>query len=370
MPTRTNNKFTWPFIIVTLLIITSITLWFSTFKTTKENNGESARSTEGDASQSTINKQTVRFAAASAIITAPVLLALESNYFSDEGLNIRLIGDYASGKESFEAMLAGNADISTPATTPLVFHSFERQDYSIFVTYTTTYEGIKIIARKDRGITGPEHLKGKKIGIVAGTISQLLLDTFLAYNKILPGEIETINYNDAKELPGDLKKGIIDAVSVWEPYANDARTQMKGNAIQIPTSKVYRIAVNLATMNDYADKHPDVLKKIIRVLDRSVIYLKNNPEKAQLLLAKILNIDRQRIEYLWSDITYTISLDQLLIITMENEARWVIEHKFNNRNVKIPNYLNFINYKALEELKPEAVTIIRKTSYEPTGNNR
>jgi len=364
MPEGTKKK-NWVLVLVTLIIIASITLWFSTRDTADKLN----RLSYPNKAPETSGKKNVRFAAATAIITAPVLIALESNYFSDEGLNIEIIGDYASGKESFEAMLAGKADISTPATTPVVFHSFERQDYSIFVTYTTTYEGIKIIARKDRGITKPEHLKGKKIGIVAGTISQLLLDTFLAYNKILPGEVETIDYIDAKEMPDALKNDAMDAISVWEPYAYNAKKLLNKNAVQIPTSKVYRIAINLAVINDYARKHPDVLEKIVRALDRAVKYLENHTDDARRLLANVLKIDRKLIETLWSDITFAISLDQLLLVTMENEARWAIEHKFKNREIKIPNYLNYIYYKTLEDVKPEAVTIIRPTSPKTTGRS-
>jgi len=89
-------------------------------------------------------------------------------------------------------MLRDEADISTPATTPPVFRSFNRDDYAIFVTYATTYEGVKIIARKGRGITRTSDLKGKRIGIVAGTISQLLLDSVLVFNKILVNEVTTI----------------------------------------------------------------------------------------------------------------------------------------------------------------------------------
>ncbi|PKL39595.1 MAG: hypothetical protein CVV44_05075 [Spirochaetae bacterium HGW-Spirochaetae-1] len=306
-------------------------------------------------SDGTGSNETVRLAMAYGVITTPVLIAYEKGFFRDEGLNVIITGRYRSGKQAFDAMLAGEADISTPATTPVVLNSFKRHDYSIFVTYTTTYEGIKIIARKDRGITTASDLKGKKIALTRGTISQILIDSLLGYHKILPHEVTVIN-SSTQEMIEALTKGRVDAISTWEPYANQALTKLHGIGIQIPTSKVYRVAINLAAMNDFINTHPEILQKLIRALERSIQFINSNRREAQETAGRILDMNVDAIDIFWNDISFKISLDQLLIITMENEARWEIE----NSNKQIPNYLDFIYYDALVKVKPEAVTIFRE----------
>ena len=303
------------------------------------------------------NQETVRLAVTPALITTPVLLARHLNYFSEEGLNVIVMEAFSSGKGTFEAMLAGNADISTPATTPVVFNSFKRQDYSIFATYLTTYEGVKIIARTDRGINSAADLKNRRIGIVRGTISEILLDAFLTYNKILLSEVEPF------PLPGDalpeaISSGQVDAIVIWEPHANNALSKLSGIGIQIPSSKIYRIAINMAVMNDFAEKHPTILEKLVRALIRATDFINHHDQEAQKLMAKILEMDPKQVADGWGDITFAVSLDQLLLTTMENEAKWAIDHQ-SLGTPKAPNYLDYINYQALERVNPELVTIIR-----------
>jgi len=307
---------------------------------------------------STTVKPIIRLALAKTFITGPILIALKQNYFEEEGLNVKVVGEYSSGKESFEKMLKGEADISTIATTPAVFNSFKRKDYSIFVTYLTSYDGIKIIARKDRNISKPADLKQKTIGITPGTISQILLDSFLAYNKILIKELKLKHYKGS-ELPDALANGEVDAISIWEPYAYFAQKKLQNLAVEIPTFRVYRTSINMAVMNDFATKNPILLQKIIKAIIKAVDFMKNEKPKAQVLIAETLDMDINLVKEFWKDVNFTIALDQLLIITMENEIRWAIEHGIVSNPV-IPNYLDFINYEILEQVKPEAVTLIRE----------
>jgi ABC-type nitrate/sulfonate/bicarbonate transport system substrate-binding protein len=303
-------------------------------------------------------REKVRLAVANAVITAPVLIALEKDFFSQAGLEIEITGEFSSGKSSLEHMLAGKADISTPATTPIVFNSFQRRDYSIFLTYLTTYEGVKVIAHSDREIITPFDLKGKTIGMVRGTISEILLDTLLAYHKILPHEVVIKAYK-GHELPEKFKLKEVDAISVWEPHAYSALTQSAETAIQLPTSQVYRIAINLAVMNDFAERHPLVLQKVIHAIDLAMNFMKEETENSQEILSRRLKLDKQLISIFWKDFQYGLSLDQLLLLTMENEARWAMKRQYIEPD-KMPNYLDFILYKPLESYKPQAVTLVRK----------
>ncbi len=300
----------------------------------------------------------VRLAVPRGMLVTPVWIAVNKGFFQNEGLDIELTGEFTSGKGAFEHMLAGHADISTPATTPVVANSFERRDYSIFVTFTTTYDGVKLIARKDKGIRTPQDLKGKVVGIVADTISQIMIDSLLAVEKILPQEVFIKNYR-AEELPEALFKGEVDAISAWEPQAFNAKQLLSSNATQIPTSKAYRMAINMAVMNDYAASHPEVLQKIIRALLKAINYTRNNPDGAQEVMAENQYIKQVLIDEFWRGLNFEVSLDQLLMLTMENEANW-IKKKQGITEYKMPNFLDFIHYQPLEAIRPEAVTIVRK----------
>lgn len=306
-------------------------------------------------------KERVRIAVPKDVITGPVLIARKLGYIEAEGLEVDWDDSYSSGKTAFEAMLRDEADLSLVATTPVVLYSFSRDDFAIFTTYTTSYEAVKLITRRDTGIESALDLRGKKVGVLAGTISQILLDSVLIYNEILPEELEIINISptDAALM---LKNGEVDAISSWSNYVYEAKELLGDNFMIIPTSKVYRIAINMAGMRSFIDKKPLVIRKVLRGLKRAVDFMNEKPEEAQQLISEIMGQDVALIRRDWRNLTFQLTLDQLLILTMENEAKWAIRHKYTEGR-EVHDYLDFIYYKALEEEFPEAVTIIREPEF-------
>ena len=84
------------------------------------------------------------------LLPAAVWVADNKGYFQDEGLDLT-IKEFNSGRLSFLAMLKGEGvDISTVAPTPIMFSSFNRQDFSILATFVYSYDDVKVIARRDK----------------------------------------------------------------------------------------------------------------------------------------------------------------------------------------------------------------------------
>jgi NitT/TauT family transport system substrate-binding protein len=93
-------------------------------------------------------------------------------------------------------------------------------------------------------------------------------------------------------------------------------------------------------------------------LIKSEGFVKKHPERAQRIVSTKTGIKESEIADLWPNLRFEISLEQSLLITLENEARWAIRNKMTDRK-KVPNYLNFIYLDALQAVKPQGVTIIR-----------
>ena len=321
-----------------------------------------ARRPAADAPPEKVEK--VRLASPKGIITAPVLLAQSRGYFAEAGLDVDFMDAFSSGKDAFETMLRGEADVSVVATTPLALNSFSRDDYTIFCTLTTSYEGVKIIARQDLGVKSASGLKGKSIGIVPGTISQMFLDALLAYNRILPQEvvIRPIMPKMACEL---LKSGQVQAVSIWEPHAYEALKNNPGRAVKIPSSSVYRISICMAASKQFAKNNPGVLKKILIALQKTNGYINSQTTQAQAELGELIQMDQEPITLFWRETNFRLSLDQVLLMTMENEAAWMIANRYGG-NRTIPDYTRFIDCEPLEQVAPQSVTIVRKRNSEPS----
>jgi len=302
-------------------------------------------------------REKVTLGVESSLLPASVWVAESKGYFEEEGLDLT-IKEFNSGKASFLAMLEGEGiDISTVAPTPIMFSSFDRQDFSIFAIFAYAYEDIKVIAHRGKGITTAADLKGKKIGTPKGTTGQFVTEAFLIHNGLLLSEVEVIDISPAK-LPDALNNNRVDAIVIWEPHAYNARNLLGQDAVRLPSSDIYRTTFNFMVMKDFAQAHPEVLNKFLRAIDRATDFIAEHKEESQDIVAERLKLDKEVMTTIWDDVTMEIFLDQSLIVTIEAEARWAIKNKLTNKT-EVPNYLDYIYYDALEDVKPEAIGIIR-----------
>jgi hypothetical protein len=54
---------------------------------------------------------------------------------------------------------------------------------------------------------------------------------------------------------------------------------------------------------------------------------------------------------------YELALDQTMLLTMEDEARWMIENKLTPRT-QVPDYLDYLYPEALWQVDPKTVRLI------------
>ena len=301
-------------------------------------------------------REKVTVGVSKSFVSIPVYIAQKQGFFSDEGLDVTL-KEYTSGKKATQALLAGQVAISTVADMPVVFNSFKRQDFCIIATFTYSFPFIKIIARTDSGIKKGVDLKGKKVGANRGTSSHFFLGVFLIHNRLSISDVEMINIRTV-DLPDALKNKEVDAISVWQPYTQKAMQLLGDNAIELPSAEIYRTTFNFAVMKIFAKEHPEILQKLLRAIDKAATFIKKDREKAQEIIAGSFNLDKKMVSAVWDDFVFGISLDQALLVSWDNIARWVIKNRLVNKS-QIPNYLNYICLDALQAVKPNSITIIR-----------
>ncbi len=76
-----------------------------------------------------------------------------------------------------------------------------------------------MLARQDRGIKAPEDLKGKTVGITAGSSGHFFLSLFLTYHQMPMSDVKIVDLEPAR-LSQALIEGQVDAIVTWEPYIN------------------------------------------------------------------------------------------------------------------------------------------------------
>ena len=307
-------------------------------------------------SDKTVIGEKVTVGVSKSFLSIPVYIAQKQGFFSDEGLDVTL-KEYPSGKMAVRALFTGEVAIATVADMPIVFNSFKRQDFCVIATFTYSFQFVRIVARKDSGIKNGAGLAGKKVGANRGTSSHFFLGVFLIHNQSSIHDVEIMNIQTV-DLPAALKNKEVDAISVWQPYSQEAMDLSADNAMQLPSGEIYRTTFNLAVKKMFVKEDPETLKRFLRAIEKAAVFIRKDREKAQAIIARDFNLDKNVVSAAWDDFEFALSLDQALLVSWDNIARWAIDNGLTNKE-KIPNYLNYICLDALHVVKPNSVTIIR-----------
>ena len=290
------------------------------------------------------------------LLPALVHIAEERGYFLEEGIDVEVKG-YPTGKAALAATFSGEVDMGTVADTPIVSNSFERNDFAVFVTILDSAQHAKVLARSDRNINAPQDLVGKKVATTLGTTAHFFMDRFFIVNSIDYSDLEIVDIKPG-EMVEAITNGDVDAIFAWEPNIIKSQESLGDNAIVLPGDVGYLQTFSLVAKNEYIETNPELMRKIISALVKAEQFTNDNREESVDIIASRLETDRRDIDRLWGGYSFRLSLTQTLIVTLEDVARWEIRSNMTGKT-EVPNYLDYIHIDALEEVAPDAISIIR-----------
>ena len=284
---------------------------------------------------------------------ALVYVAEDQGYFKENGLEVT-IKDYKSGKVAADVLMDGEADIATSADFVFVSNSFDRTDLRVFGTVATA-EVKELVARKDKGITTIDDLIGKKIGVTKRSGGEFALGRFLIFNALSYKDVELVDLKPS-EIVEAVLNGDIDAGFTWDPNVYDIKEELGDNAISWPGGQDFYFV--LLTKEDWIKNNPAAAERFIKSVLEAEDYIKDNSEEAKEFVKNRFGYESDYIDYSWPKQGFAVTLEQAMLISFEDQARWRINNKLTDAT-RVPNYLDYIYLDALEEVKPEAVGIIR-----------
>jgi ABC-type nitrate/sulfonate/bicarbonate transport system substrate-binding protein len=286
--------------------------------------------------------------------SAPFYIAHEKGYFRDEGLDVTL-HSYISGQLGLAAVLSGKADFATAGETPIARAALDGKPIAVLATVCEIHRAILIIARKDRGISTADDLRGKNIGLAAGTTAEFFLHIYLTTSYIDPKDVRIVNIAPEKVVDA-LLNGEVDAVSTWAPYTTVLRDKLGTNALVLDEPGIYTMTWNIAATQDFVKNNSQRIRKFLRAILRANRFITEQPAETRVITSKNIGTDRPLFGREWKDYKFTVVLAQSLILNLEDQARWMIEREAGSGQ-RPPNFMDFIYTDGLKAVLPEAVRI-------------
>jgi ABC-type nitrate/sulfonate/bicarbonate transport system substrate-binding protein len=284
-----------------------------------------------------------------------VRIAIKKGYFSEEGLEIQpQLTTF--GKAALEMVTDGRADFATVAETPVMFNIFKGEKIYVIANIVATNTNNAIVARRDAGISTAKDLKGRRIGFSPGTTSEFFMDSFLTANSIARSRIHAVPMKP-EEMENAILSRKVDAVCTWNFGLSTIENKLGQNGISFYDKELYTETFNIAAKQEFTKNNPETVKQLLRALLKAESFVANHPDEAQAIVADDIKIAPELVRKVWPAFSYHLELNQMLLLTLEDEARWAMKNKLTEQ-AAMPNFLSYIYFDGLQAVKPEAVKII------------
>lgn len=212
------------------------------------------------------------------IFYTPAYVAIEKDYFKNEGIDIELTLTPGADKVT-AAVLSGDVNIGFCGSeaTIYVYNSGEK-DYLVNFARLTKRDGSFLVSRKKYNNFSLNDLKGKTvIGGRAGGMPEMTFEWALKQNNIDPKNDLTIDTSIAfAAMEGSFIGGNGDFVTLFEPNASDVEKQGLGYVVGYVGSwggEVPYTAYN--AKKSYIDSNKDVIDGFTKAIDKGLEYVKN-----------------------------------------------------------------------------------------------
>lgn len=292
---------------------------------------------------------------ADSFLTIPVIIAESRGFLRDAGLDVT-VRRLPSGKAALEALLQGEVDVATVAETPLAIASLQGHRYAVIGNYLSSDTNCRSLAHPDSGIKSPADLRGRRVGVIAGTGAEYCLHVLLTDHGLSSANIVQVPMKGS-DMSDALTSRRVDAIAAFEPYLSKAQQALgnRGQALldrdRCPNTGSY------VTRPGFSGQRREALVRLLRGTGQAIDWMRSHRHEAIVAVVNRLDTDAAFLEAQWSDYRFALELQQSYLGSLEDQARWAMRSGLV-KAAQTPNYLEFLDISPLKTIKPEAVTVI------------
>jgi NitT/TauT family transport system substrate-binding protein len=219
-------------------------------------------------------------------------------------------------------LLSSAADAATGSETQALINSVAEPGLRVILTLAECR--YRIIARRSSGIRRIADLRGKKVAITANTSSQYYLHRMLTNAHLDDADVQMINL-EGQDMPAALEKRNVDAVSIWEPHAENSLPALGSDAVVFEDGSAYTEQFNLNTRIDVLanpEKRP-ALVVFVRAIARSSAALRKRPPVLISSLSPRVAVADKTVMAVWPQFSFPGTVSGRLRGLLSEVEPWV-----------------------------------------------
>lgn len=185
---------------------------------------------------------------------------------------------FNSGAKVITAMASGDVHISLAGSSPIAAGVSRDLPIKLFWITENINDAEALVVRNGSGITAPQDLKGKKIGVPF--VSTTHFHTLFALEQfgISPKEVKLLNMQP-NAIAAAWERGDIDAAFVWDPALGRIK---KSGKVLITSGELSNWGKatfdGMVVTDEFAEKNKDFMCKFVKIMAEADAAYRDNPK--------------------------------------------------------------------------------------------
>jgi sulfonate transport system substrate-binding protein len=227
-----------------------------------------------------------------------------------------------NGRNAMARLVAGSVDVATGSETQALLNSV--MDTRIRIILTLSECRYRVVARRSAGIQRVADLRGKKVAATLNTSSAYYLSRMLAKAHVDESGVQVVAM-EGQAMPAALAKRDVDAVSIWEPHAQNSLEALAGDFVILEDPAAYTERFNLNTRTDVLSEPTKraALGSLIEEIARASGRLRTESSEIIPSLAPKVNTPARTVMAVWPQFKFPAALSQGLQASLEEVEPWV-----------------------------------------------
>ncbi|HHQ5481781.1 TPA: NrtA/SsuA/CpmA family ABC transporter substrate-binding protein [Clostridioides difficile] len=268
-------------------------------------------------------------------LNVPSIIQKQDDLFGKEFKkdNIKVnFHEITTGPEQTQALAAGEIDFlhALGGTSALIAAS-NGVELKILNTYSRSPKGFMILTNNN-SIKSAADLVGKKVAGPKGTILHQVLISALDKEGLSMDDVEFVNMG-IPEASAALSDGSVDAALIAGPAA--LKAMKSGSKLVANGEGLVDGIIVTAVSTDFAEKHPEIVERFMKVEKETLEYVNNNFDKAMEKVAKEVDLSLEETKELYAWYDFSLDITDKDISSLEDTQDFLIKNKLQEKKVNI-----------------------------------
>ena len=226
--------------------------------------------------------ETIKIAHSTWVGYGPLYIARDRGFFKNHGVEVELTV-MEDPKLRFTALRAGQNNVIASTVDTALLYLKKPDDFKYVAAIDDSNGGDGIVATRD--IKSIKDLKGKKVAVNEGSVSQFYLNVLLAKAGLKESDLQTVNMTAADAGSAFVAKKV-DAAVTWEPWLSRGKASEHGHLLTDSSKTPGLITDVFIVPKEIVAKRKKELKGIVAAWNEAVAYQRAHPDEANQIMAK------------------------------------------------------------------------------------